>query len=522
MLLGGSLIPVSKAGAIDGAVVAESLTEALAVVEANYAGNLDYERVTNASIEGMLRVLDPHSNYYNKEEFLELRSQQQSEYFGIGATIAQYQGKVYIHTPFDDTPAARAGLRYGDHIVNVNGQSTQGWNSSKVSSELKGPRGTSVTVSVARPGEAKPIEVKILRDAVALPTISSAYMIRPGVGYIALRRQFARTTGDEMRESVRKLKDQGMTTLLFDLRENPGGLVQAALEVCDLFLQRGQSILTIRGRKGTANDRSLDARNPSPENLPIVTLVNGNSASASEIVAGALQDHARSVIVGEVTFGKGLVQTVYPISEGAGLTLTTAKYYTPSGRLIQRDYSGTSRYDYYLRRQENGKTETKPPQQEFLTDSGQKVFGGGGITPDVTVKPTRVTPLQFRLQEPMFLFVRELINNQVAGITGYRTNEINFKKTLSSGEFAITDAVVAAFKNFLTERDKDFHISANVVNENLDYVQTHLRYEVVTAAHGQEVAQQVLTEKDLQVKKALDEMARAKDLANKAKQTAKR
>jgi carboxyl-terminal processing protease len=253
MLLGGSLIPVSKAGAIDGAVVAESLTEALAVVEANYAGNLDYERVTNASIEGMLRVLDPHSNYYNKEEFLELRSQQQSEYFGIGATIAQYQGKVYIHTPFDDTPAARAGLRYGDHIVNVNGQSTQGWNSSKVSSELKGPRGTSVTVSVARPGEAKPIEVKILRDAVALPTISSAYMIRPGVGYIALRRQFARTTGDEMRESVRKLKDQGMTTLLFDLRENPGGLVQAALEVCDLFLQRGQSILTIRGRKGTAN-----------------------------------------------------------------------------------------------------------------------------------------------------------------------------------------------------------------------------------------------------------------------------
>lgn len=519
LFIGSMASKPTSAGSIDGAPVVESLTEAFSVIEANYAGEVDYQRTIDSSLDGMLRVLDPHSNYYTKEEFLELRSQQQSEYFGIGASIVPFQGKVFIRTPFDNTPAARAGLRYGDQIVKINGQSTEGWSSGKVSTELKGPRGTQVVVGVARAGEAKTLEYTIARDAVALPSITNAYMIRPGIGYIALRRQFARTSGDEMNEAVRKLKQQGMNKLLFDLRENPGGLVQAALDICDMFLARGQKILTIKSRKGGANERSFEARNNNPETFPIVTLVNGNSASASEIVSGALQDHDRSTLVGEVTFGKGLVQTIFPIADGAGLTLTTAKYYTPSGRLIQRDYSAISRYNYYLKRDEQHPTTNNGQQEEFLTDNGQKVYGGGGITPNVNVKARRLTNMQLRLQEPIFSFVRELVNGQVAGLSEFKINDQQFTHTLQPNDFVITDKVIDAFKKHLAEHEKDFHIPVSAVSENLDYLKVYIRYDVAVAAYGNEVAQQVLVEEDPQVKKGLEEMARAKEFTPKPKDT---
>jgi carboxyl-terminal processing protease len=518
LLVGNFAVASSSVSKPEPAAVLDGIAEALGVVEANYPGEVDYNRVIDASVSSMLRVLDPHSNFYTKEEFLELRSRQQSEYFGIGATITPRQNKVYILTPFPNTPAYRAGLRYGDHIVAVNGQSTEGWSSSKVSSELKGPRGTQVRVAVLRPGESKPLEFNISRGAVALPSVSQAYMIKPGVGYVWLRREFARTSGEEVGEAIKKLKQQGMTQMVLDLRDNPGGLVQSAIDICSMFLSRSQNILTIKGRQGIGSERTYEVRSGAQESFPLVVLVNGNSASASEIVAGALQDHDRAIVVGETTFGKGLVQTIFPISDGAGLTLTTAKYYTPTGRLIQRDYSGISRYNYYLKRDEHkndsNNKETKP---EFRTDTGRKVYGGGGITPDVIVKGRRFTATQLRFGEPMFYFVRELINGQIPGLAEFKINDMNFDYVLKPEDYQITDKVLEAFKNFVAKHENDFQFrySPASFTENADYLKLALRSEIATAAHGSEVALQVQLDNDPQVSKGIEEIERAKALVPK-------
>ncbi len=501
-------IPVWAAGRfgqeLSGELVADSFLEAFALVEQNYAGKIDYSRITTASISGMLRILDPHSDFDTREEYMELRAQQQSEYFGIGATVTQRQNKVYIVAPFANTPAMRAGLRYGDQIVAVNGQSTEGWNSSRVSSELKGPRGTQVRVKVQRPGVAEPIEVAIFRDAVSLPSITNAYMIRPGIGYVWLQRSFARTSGNEMAEAVAKLKEQGMERMILDLRDNGGGLVQAALDILEMFIPHGQTLLSIKAREGTLGDRSIDSKNPSPETFPLVTIINNNSASASEIVAGALQDHDRAIIVGENSFGKGLVQTVFPVSDGAALRLTTAKYYTPAGRLIQRSYEGKSRYNYFISR---GKENAAPDRPQFKTDSGRVVYGGGGISPDITVKGRRITNNQFRLQDPMFLFVRELVNGQIQGLEEFKVGDMIFNHVLKPEEFQITDKVLNAFKEFLIKNDGKFDVKypPSLVDENREILRLLIRSDVVTAAYGTETARQVLIETDPQVLKAIEE-----------------
>lgn len=501
-------MPVGVAGSgqeFSGDLVANSFLEAFTIVEQNYAGEIDYNRVTTASISGMLRILDPHSDFDTREEYMELRSQQQSEYFGIGATVTQRQNRVYIVAPFSNTPAMRAGLRYGDQIVAINGQSTEGWNSSRVSSELKGPRGTQVRVKVHRPGVAEPIEVVISRDAVSLPSITNAYMIRPGIGYIWLQRSFARTSADEMVEAITKLKAQGMERMILDLRDNGGGLVQAALDILEIFIPQGQTLLAIRGREGALGDRSIGSKNPTPESFPLVTLINNNSASASEIVAGALQDHDRSLIVGENSFGKGLVQTVFPVSDGAALRLTTAKYYTPSGRLIQRSYEGKSRYSYFISR---GKENAAPDRPQFKTDSGRIVYGGGGISPDITVKSRRITNNQFRLQEPIFLFVRELVNGQIKGLEEFKVGEMNFNHVLKPEEFQVTDRVINAFKEFLVKNEGKFDVKypPSLVDENREILRLLIRSDVVTAAYGTETARQVLIETDPQVLKAIEEV----------------
>lgn len=490
--------------------IADDFADALLKAKEHYAGQIDYDRLTKGSILGMLHTLDPHSNYFDRKEWESFQNEQRSRYSGIGSTIGQRNNGVYIMSPFPGTPAHRGGVRYGDQIVNINGESTEGWNSQQVSNKLLGPEGTPVTVKVARAGAKDPVEFRLIREAVPLPSITNYYLAGNGVGYINLDRGFNTTTSDEMREAMRDLQRQGMTSLILDLRNNRGGLVDQAKKISNIFLYRGQKIVSMRGRPAVFPNRDEVAFNNNPEESPVVVLINRGSASAAEIVAGALQDHDRARIVGENSFGKGLVQSVFPLRDGSGLTLTTGHFYTPSGRLIQRDYSGRSFYDYYLRR---GDRTSEQPVEERRTDTGRTVYGGGGIEPDVAVKvPATELALQRTWTEPIFQFVRTLVAGQVAGLPEFRIDRAAVHgHRLTANEYPITDKVVAAFKAFLRER-KDLKADESQVDKDAEWLKRQIRFEVVTAAYGQEVARGALAAGDVQLQRAIGEVPSAKAL----------
>ena len=502
--------------------VEQDFSEALTIIQENYIdGNkLEYNTVFKSSIIGMLRSLDPHSNYYDREEFDELKTDQRSEYYGIGASIQNQtvgdKTDTYIMATFDRSPAARAGLRYGDKILAVDGENMAGKFSSEVRDKIRGPRGSTVKVTVQRAATLKEETVEITRDAVPQPSIPDAYMIRPGVGYIGMTQGFNYTTADELQGALDDLHAQGMQFLVLDLRNNPGGFLDQAIRVSEKFLQRGQTILTQKGRNGLG-DKSYESSNRNPDPVPLVILVNGNTASASEIVAGAMQDHDRALIVGQTSFGKGLVQGIFPMEYGTGLTLTTAKYYTPSGRLIQRDYSNGGFYDYYTRggtlAGEQQNETAKPSGPASKTDTGREVYGGGGIQPDEAIKARTIQPSQARLRNPIFAFTRELVNGRINGFDNYKVQRgIDFEKKLEPTDYKVTDDLFKAFKEFVA-KDPSWKMTAQQLDRNRQFIELELRYNIVTAAFGRVTADQVLVADDPQVAKALDVMPKARELA---------
>src|SRR5712692_8432433 len=324
--------------------------EAISTVEDKYAGEIDYEKATQAAIQGMLFTLDPHSVYFPAAEFKKLKEDQASSFYGIGVQILRHEDGVYIQSVVDGTPASRAGLRYGDRIVDVDGKDARDWSSEEVSKNVRGARGEPVQLKVERAGEEVAVNFKIVRDSVPLPSIRNAFMISAGTGYVGLVGGFQHTTDDELRESMATLRKDGMRQMILDLRNNPGGLLDQAIDVSSEFLPRDKVIVSVKGRSEYHEPAVYKSGGSNPEDVPLVVLINRNTASASEIVAGAIQDHGRGLIVGETSFGKGLVQHVFQLPFNTGLTLTTARYYTPYGRSLQRDYSSGSLYDYYTRR----------------------------------------------------------------------------------------------------------------------------------------------------------------------------
>jgi carboxyl-terminal processing protease len=507
--------------------VETDVAEALTVIEDNYVdgGKLNYNDVFKSSIIGMLRTLDPHSNYYDAKEFEEQRADWRSEYYGIGATIGDRKvGKdtdTYVLATFEDTPAYKAGLHFGDRIVEVDGQPVRGKNSGDVRDLLRGPRGTTVRVTIERGSDGARQTVSITRDAVPQPTVPDAYFIRPGVGYIDLTRGFNYTTGDEFVAALEYLRTRGMNGLVVDLRGNGGGIVDQAIRVAEQFLGSGQTILTQKGRGMRGQEREYKSENRSPDNTPLVVLVNRGTASASEIVAGAWQDHDRALIVGETSFGKGLVQSIMPLEYGTALTLTTSKYYTPSGRLIQRDYSNQGFYDYIYGRvngtQDDSQAAARPKGPETHTDTGRPLYGGGGITPDEAVKERTFTQQQVRLIDPVFAFARELVYGRVAGFPDYKVEGMpNFDHNIAPGDMAVDDRVFKAFKEFVAAHADDYKVTDAQLDHSRDFVALQMRYELATAAFGVVKAQQVLTLDDPQVVKAIDSLPRARDLATAA------
>jgi carboxyl-terminal processing protease len=515
-----------RGGATAIPLIERDFDEAMRVIQENYVDGkkLDYNAVFKSSIIGMLRSLDPHSNYYDREEYDELKTDQRSEYFGIGASIQNYiigeQADTFITATFQNSPASRAGLRFGDRIIAVDGMKTAGKASLEVRDKIRGPRGSTVKIMVERAADKRVQTVEITRDVVPQPSIPDAYMIKPGVGYVDMTRGFNYTTTEELQNALEILHAKGANSLVLDLRNNPGGFLDQAIHVAEVFLPNRQLILTQKGRNGL-RDNTYESRNRAAEPIPLVILINENTASASEIVAGAMQDHDRALIVGQTSFGKGLVQTIIPLDYGAGLTLTSAKYYTPSGRLIQRDYSDSSFYDYYTRggskRLDQKQDDTKPVGPEKKTDTGRPVYGGGGIAPDEFVKAKTITAAQRRLLSPLFAFTRELVNGRISGASDYRVpGGINFSHELLPGDFSISESVFKTFKDFVAGGPA-FKALTPLVDHNRSFIEVQLRFNIVTAAYGRVTADRVfITTDDQQVARAVDVLPRARDLAMSA------
>ncbi|MBK6748456.1 MAG: S41 family peptidase [Acidobacteria bacterium] len=499
--------------------IAAEILEAQDIIRRNHISGrkITLNDLTKSTMEGALSTLDPHSTYFDPAEWKEMLDEEQSSYSGIGASIANYEisgdANTYIVAAFPGSAAAKAELRYGDRIVAVNGERVVGSESAVVRDKLRGPDGTMVKVTLLRAATNREETVSLRRGPVPQPSIPDAYIIRPGIGYIALTDGFNYTTNDEFNSAMLRLKRQGMRSLVLDLRGNPGGIVDQAVKVVEKFLPVRSVIVTQKGRSRLDN-RVWRSTNPTPETMPLVVLVDENSASASEIVAGAMQDQDRALIVGERTFGKGLVQSVLDLPAGSGLTLTTARYLTPAGRSIQRDYTQTGLYEYFNHVPTSAAIDK--PYFEARTVTDRKVFGGDGILPDEVVKLPSMSERQISLLDPMFFFVRDAANGRVAGfVPSGRTINVSYGTRIASSDLPGNAALVSAFESYLMSHP-EFNIAGGITRTEAAFIGLRLRYEVAIANFGSVSAQQVLIEDDAQAAKAIEALPRAAQLAQNA------
>lgn len=493
------------------AKISADFREALEVIEKSYVGKPDSEKTLDSAVQGMLWSLDPHSQFFTRDEFRKLYEEQSSQFYGIGVSILQHRDGVYVQSVIPGTPADKAGIRYGDRFIEVDGKDAREWTSAEVSKNVRGERGTKVKVKIERATSATPVEFEITRGGVPLPSIRNYFLLSNGVGYIGLTGGFQETTSAELNDAIEDLQKRGMTSLVLDVRGNPGGLLPQAIDVVSKFIPSGQTVVSVKGRSRYAISQELRSRGGEPSRLPLVVLVNGGSASASEIVAGAVQDYRRGLVVGSDSFGKGLVQRVFPLPYGTGLTLTTARFYTPFGRSLQRDYSNGSIYEYFT----NGGAEDeeaprpKPAGVPVKLPDGRVLMGGRGIEPDVAVKGQAFNQTRFRINDAAFYFVRQLVAGKISGLESYKVDRQNHQWSIAPDAFPITDPLFDAFKAY-TLANKQNALTAENLAAEADYARMRLRMEIATANYSNEAGIQVLLERDPQVLKAVEVMPEAR------------
>jgi carboxyl-terminal processing protease len=479
----------------------KEFTRLYSTVEQNFADPVNADKaIYNGAIPGMLRTLDPHSNFFDPKALAQMREDQRGHYYGVGMRV---EGKpnqagvmqTIVVEPFVGSPAYKAGLRPNDVIWSVNGKNTDGLTSTEVADLLKGKKGTEVEIKVLRGEGAEVVTVNIVRDEINRSSVPSAFMLKPGIGYVKLD-EFIETTGSDFDAALKKLDEDNLKGLVLDLRGNPGGLLTEAVHVAGHLLPKGAEIVSHHGR--ASQERTYKATEGNHgRNYPIVVIVNRNSASASEIVSGALQDHDRAWILGDNTFGKGLVQTVYPLVENTGLALTTARYYTPSGRLIQRDYSGVSFFDYYYR----NNTAARNPADVKMTDSGRTVYGGGGISPDEKFVVAKPGPLETNL------YVKYMFQNYTKHF--FSTHKDDLPKGWKFDQAQMTD-----FHNWLVAQKFDFS-EANYTKE-YEAIRRRMQGEIYKTAFNVDDSSRYILETDPEVEAAVAAMPQAQALLNSA------
>jgi carboxyl-terminal processing protease len=498
---------------------------ALAAIENDYVEPIDglclepkvcgSEALIYESISGMLRTLDPHSSFFTPRDFAQMRDRQEGRYFGIGISILSIDGDVTVTSLFEGSPAYRAGIRRGDIIAKVGDEDAKGWQTDEVVKRVKGPKGTTVDITIRRPGLDALIPLTVARDEIKMPTVRAAFMLTPGIGYVRLQ-DFSETSDTELGEALARLKSSGMQRVVLDLRDNPGGPLDQAILVANRFLKRGQMIVSTRGRIPNSDEDYRATRQGGYPDVPLIVLVNRGSASASEIVTGAMQDHDRGLVVGETTFGKALVQSVYPIANGAGLALTTGHYYTPSGRMIQRPWDSTfDDYRNYAAREQTGTREHKASELT-LTDAGRKVYGGGGVEPDhFVVGPVEgFNPTRFsRSLSTAFINFAERFTKEGDTRPGARSNATHHVEP----GWTLTDAMVDEFRQFLV--DQHVKIDEAAFKTDLAFIKSRIHYEVDVDLFGVEEARRVASATDPQLQAALgyfDEAAHLLELNTSA------
>jgi len=504
-VLGGIYGPAVKAttsSADDYQTAVRDFSRVLDVVQTNYAEPIDVDKsVYQGAIPGMLRMLDPHSNFFDSRQFALLREDQRGKYYGVGMVVAPRENHTVVMAPYVGAPAYNAGLRPGDVIVKVDGKSTDGMTTSEVADMLKGPKGTIVKIQVTREGYAEPLLFTVTRDEIPRHSVDIAFQLKPGIGYVRLS-QFNETTDREIADALKQLGANSLDGLILDMRGNPGGLLNEAVAVGDMFLEKNQLIVSYHGRSAPER-RFYAVRGNQGMSVPVVVLVNNNSASAAEIVSGAIQDHDRGLIVGETTFGKGLVQTVTPLAENTGLALTTARYYTPSGRLIQRDYKSISLYEYHYERKV-----PDHPSEIRQTDSGRQVTGGGGITPDIVVETPKLTKFQDALYRTDVFFPAE------QGVGSFTRFYLGTKPSITHS-FEVDDRVMKEFRDYLTKRN--IRYTEPEFAENESWIKRKIKQEVFMSTFGTQEGFKVLLEADPQVQKAVEAVPQARALYENAR-----
>jgi carboxyl-terminal processing protease len=502
-------------------------TALLSAVEENYADEVKSERLVASSIREMLRTLDPHSNFLETKDYSQMQERQRGSYYGLGITVQAVDGNITVVSPFEGTPAHRLGIRAGDVISRIEEEDARGMTIDDAVKRLRGPKGTPVRITIVRQGYDQPVEFTVIRDEIPLHAVPFYFMATKKTGYIRLidfnevtacRPGEPKDCERELEKAVKSLKSQGATSIVLDIRDNPGGLLDQAFAVSNLFLKKGQMVVYTRGRARRDESSYVTEVEGRFADMPLIVLTSKHSASASEIVAGAIQDHDRGLIVGETTFGKGLVQTIMPLRQlrGYALALTTARYYTPSGRSIQRDYGQTALEDYYAPAKER-RTCDEEGQDAKLTDAGRKVYGGDGITPDFCVTPEAPNKfMTYLLARQAFIGFSRFYaapegtgRAQIAG-AGSRSDLASAKVKVVGREFVVDDGMIADFKSYLDQRKLRY--TPADVEANREQISRVLQEEILRQVYGEAEARKRTMAWDPQLQKALELAPRAAQL----------